>query len=304
VKLDQIRADPATHDSRVEMADVRPAIAAAISVATSLDLPAHDAIVLHDANRLTLRLTPCDVLARVAPVEHGAAQLEVELARRLAELGCPVGRLEPRVDPLVHTRDGFEVTLWIYYEPVTAHTSPGDYAKALELLHAGLRKVDAPSPRFTDRVREAEEVVADPDRSPELAGADRVFLSDRLGSLRRAIDDRGAVEQLLHGEPHQGNVLGTKNGPLFIDLETFCRGPVEFDLAHVPEAVCEHYPNLDQGLLDECRQLILAMVAAWRWELGDQFPNGRRFAEEFLRALREGPPWPTLDTMSKRLDGR
>jgi Phosphotransferase enzyme family len=166
-----------------------------------------------------------------------------------------------------------------------------------------MRQVDVPSPRFTDRIAEAAEVVASPDLSPELAEADRVFLSSRLRSLRRAIDDRGAVEQLLHGEPHPGNVLSTKSGPLFIDLETCCRGPVEFDLAHVPEAVCGHYPNVDQGLLDDCRQLVLAMVAAWRWDHGDQFPDGRRYGEEFLRSLREGPPWPTLDTVNRRLDG-
>ncbi|MFI1889795.1 phosphotransferase [Streptomyces jumonjinensis] len=287
----------------METADITRAITAATSVAASLDLPANDAIVLHNSNRLALRLTPCDALARVAPVGHEAAQFEVELAQRLARVGCPTGLLEPRVDPLVYTRDGFTVTLWTYYEPVTPHTSPVDYAKALEQLHAGMRKVDVPSPRFTDRIAEAEDVVANPNLSPELADADRAFLSSRLGSLRRAIEDRGAVEQLLHGEPHPGNVLGTKNGPLFIDLETCCRGPVEFDLAHVAEAVCEHYPNADPGLLDECRQLVLAMVAAWRWELGDQLPNGRRFGEEFLRSLRAGPPWPTLDTVTGRLDG-
>ena len=287
----------------MEMSDVRRAISAATSIAASLDLPASDAIVLHNSNKLALRLTPCEVLARVAPVGQEIAQLEVDLAQRLAEAGCPVGSLEPRADPLVHTRDGFTVTLWTYYEPVTPHIPPVDYAKALRLLHVGMREVDVPSPSFTDRIAEAAEVVANPDLSPDLADPDRVFLSGRLESLRRAINDRGAVEQLLHGEPHQGNVLSTKHGPLFIDLETFCRGPVEFDLAHVPEAVREHYPNVDQGLLDECRQLVLAMVAAWRWELGDQFPNGRRFGEEFLRALREGPPWPTLDMMNKRLDG-
>ncbi len=285
------------------MSDVTRAIAAAASVAASLDLLADDAIVLHNSNRLALRLTPCDVLARVAPAGQESAQLEIELAQRLAGAGCPVGLLESRVDPLVYTRDGFTVTLWIYYEPVTPHVSPAGYAKALERLHAGMRKADVPGPRFTDRIAEAEEVVASPDLSPELADADRVFLSSRLGSLRRAIEDRGAVEQLLHGEPHPSNVLSTKSGPLFIDLETCCRGPVEFDLAHVPEAVCEHYPRVNQGLLDQCRQLVLAMVAAWRWELGDQFPNGRRFGEEFLRSLREGPPWPTLDTVTRRLDG-
>ncbi|MYV99922.1 aminoglycoside phosphotransferase family protein [Streptomyces sp. SID3343] len=287
----------------METSDLTRAIAAATSVAASLDLPADDAVVLHDSNRLALRLRPCDVLARVAP-RGQAAQLEVDLAQRLAEAGCPVGALEPRVDPRVYTRDGFAVTLWTYYEPVTPHVSAIDYATALERLHAGMREVDVPSPRFTDRIAEAEAVVADANRSPELADADRVFLGSRLESLRRAIEDRGVVEQPLHGEPHPGNVLSTRHGPLFIDLETCCRGPVEFDLAHVAETVCEHYPSIDQGLLDDCRQLVLAMVAAWRWKRGDQFPNGRRFGEEFLRLLREGPPWPTLDAVARQLDGR
>jgi predicted trehalose synthase len=285
----------------MEMPDVSRAMAAASSVATSLDLPTDDVTLLHNSNRLALRLMPCDVLARVAPPEHEAAKFEVELARRLAQAGCPIGLLEPRVDPAVHTRDGFTVTLWTYYEPVGPHNSPDAYAKALEQLHIGMREVNVPSPRFTDRIAEAEEVVTNPNRSPELADADRAFLGGRLDSLRRAIEARGAAEQLLHGEPHPGNVLSTKSGSLFIDLETCCRGPVEFDLAHVPEAVCEHYPNIDQGLLDECRQLILAMVAAWRWELGDEFPNGRFFGEEFLRVLRAGPPWPTLDSMNKQM---
>ncbi|WP_194917583.1 phosphotransferase family protein [Catenulispora rubra] len=285
------------------MTDIARAIAAATSVAASLDLPADDAVVLHASNRLALRLMPCDVLARVAPVGHEAGGFEVDLAQRLARAGCPVGLLQPGVEPRVYTRDGFAVTLWRYYEPVAPRVSPVDYAKALERLHAGMRTVEVPSPRFTDRIAEAEDVVANPDRSPDLADADRVFLGDRLRSLRGAIEGRGTAEQLLHGEPHPGNVLSTKDGPLFIDLETCCRGPVEFDLAHVAEAVCEHYPNVDQGLLDECRQLVLAMVAAWRWQLGDQLPNGRRFGEELLRSLRDGPPWPTLDTVIRRLDG-
>jgi hypothetical protein len=288
----------------VEIPDLTRAIAAATSVAASLGLPVNDAVVLHNSNKLALRLTPCDVFARVAPVGHEVAQFEVELAQQLAETGSPVCPLEPRVDPRVYTRDGFAVTLWTYYEPVTPHVSPADYAKALERLHAGMREVDVPSPRFTDRIAEAEDVVAKPELSPELADADRAFLSSTLGSLRRAIEARGTVEQLLHGEPHPGNVLSTTNGPLFIDLETCCRGPVEFDLAHLPETVSAHYPDLDHALLDECRQLVLAMVAAWRWERGDEFPNGRRFGEEFLRLLREGPPWPTLDEVARGLDGR
>ncbi|MFB6871600.1 aminoglycoside phosphotransferase family protein, partial [Streptomyces sp. NPDC056323] len=212
----------------MDMTDVTRAIAAATSVAASLDLPANDAIVLHNSNKLALRLMPCDVFARVAPVGQEVAQFEVDLAQRLTEVGCPVCPLEPRADPRVHTRDGFAVTLWTYYEPVTPHTSPVDYAKALELLHAGMREVDVPSPRFTDRITEAEEVVADPDRSPELTDADRVFLSGRLASLRRAIDDRGAVEQLLHGEEGSGERVRTEKESFFLRLSRSCIVVLQF----------------------------------------------------------------------------
>ena len=163
-----------------------------------------------------------------------------------------------------------------------------------------MRTLDVASPSFTDRVAEAEELVARADLTPELTDADRELLRSALGSLRRSIAERGAREQLLHGEPHPGNVLSTKQGPLFIDLETCCRGPVEFDLAHVPEEVSNLYLGIDRALLNDCRQLVLAMVAAWRWDRDDQFPNGKRAREEFLGALRDGPPWPTLDVMVGR----
>src|SRR5215469_12661116 len=290
---------------RMHVSEVPRAVAAAMSIASSLDLTVDDAIVLHDSNKLTLRLLPCDVLARVAPVAHQVSQFEIELAQRLAGSGCPVAALEPRADPRVYERDGFVVTLWTYYEPAAPpEASLADYASALGRLHAGMRKLDIPAPHFTDRVEQAQQLVASRDRTPALADADRELLGDTLRSLRRVVGDHGAAQQLLHGEPHPGNVLTTKNGLLFIDLETCCRGPVEFDLAHVPEDVSDRYAGADKELLSECRALVLAMVAAWRWDPGDQFPNGQRAARELLGALREGPPWPALDAvMMRRSDG-
>ena len=272
-------------------------MAAAMSTAASLDLTVDDAIVLHDSNKLTLRLLPCDVLARVAPVAHQVAQFEVELAQRLAESGCPVAALEPRVDPRVYERDGFVLTLWTYYEPAAPRkVSPAGYASALERLHAGLRKLDIPAPHFTDRVEQAQQLVARRDRTPALARADRELLGDTLRSLRRVIGEHGGAEQLLHGEPHPGNVLSTRNGLLFIDLETCCRGPVEFDLAHAPEEVSEHYPGVNQDLLRQCRILVLAMIATWRWDRDDQFPNGRQLGTEWLSQIRAAHDRNGLDT--------
>jgi thiamine kinase-like enzyme len=271
----------------MQASEVSRAVVAAMSVASSVELTVDDAIVLHNSNKLTVRLLPCDVLARVAPVAHQVAQLEVELAQRLAESGCPVAALGPRVEPYAYERDGFVVTLWTYYEPVTPRAvAPAEYANALERLHAGMRKLDVPTPHVTDRVEQAQQLVANRDHTPALADADRELLGDTLRSLRRVIGERGGVEQLLHGEPHPGNLLTTKNGLLFIDLETCCRGPVEFDLAHAPEEVSEHYPGVNQDLLRECRILVLAMITTWRWDRGDQFPNGRQLGTEWLSQIR------------------
>ena len=267
--------------------DVARAMGAAVSTAAALDLSVDDAVVLHNSNKLTLRLLPCDVLARVAPAAEQVAQFEIELAQRLADSGSPVAALEPRVEPRVHERDGFVVTLWTYYEPATPReVSPADYADALERLHAGMCRLDVAAPHFTDRVEEAQRLVASRDHTPALVDPDREFLGSTLRNLRRVIGERGGAEQLLHGEPHPGNLLGTKNGPLFIDLETCCRGPVEFDLAHAPDDVSERYPGVDHDLLRECRILVLAMITAWRWDRGDQFPDGRRLGTEWLNQLR------------------
>jgi Phosphotransferase enzyme family len=287
----------------MEPSERERALAAAMSTASALGLTVDDTIVLHDSNKLTVRLLPSDVVARVAPAAHQVAQFEVELAQRLAATNSPAGALEPRVEPRVHERDGFDLTLWTYHEPVTPpEVSPADYARALERLHAGMRKLDIRTPHFTDRVEEAQQLVESSDLTPELADADRELLTSALRSRTQAIRDSGAAEQMLHGEPHPGNVLSTKSGLLFIDLETCCRGPVEFDLAHVPEEVSEHYADADQELLGECRGLVLAMVAAWRWDAGDQFPDKQRAARALLGALREGPPWPTFDVVMRRPD--
>jgi aminoglycoside phosphotransferase (APT) family kinase protein len=282
----------------VESFDVARAISAAISVASAHGLIADEAVVLHNSNKLTLRLQPCDVVARATRARDNSAGLELERVQRLAEAGCPVGAVEPRVRPLAYRLDDFAVTLWVYYESGTAALSATDYADGLARLHAGMRQVDIATPRFTDRIAQAEKIVAEPESSPALAAQDRELLVRRLADLRQAIDDHNASEQLLHGEPHPGNVLATSGGPVFIDFETLCRGPVEFDLAHVPQAACDQYPNVDTELLDDCRHLVLAMVAAWRWDVEDEFPDGIRWGHRLLRALRDGPPWPTLDVMT------
>ena len=272
------------------------AVAAGTSVAAACGLRVDDAVVVSDSNRLAVHLQPCDVLARVAPrVRY--PELEVEVVRRLAETGAPVAPLDPRVEPRVYEQDDFAVTLWTYYESVPPRDiAPDKYASALERLHAGMRQVELTGnwlPHVTDRVDEAQRLVVNAIDHPFLAGPDLELLATTLSRMRSTIIDRDAPEQLLHGEPHPGNVLWTSAGPLFIDLETCCRGPIEFDIAHAtintgapPMQVAAHYSGADMSLVHTCWILMLAMVTAWRCEPDDDLPNRRAMAMDWMRQLR------------------
>jgi Ser/Thr protein kinase RdoA (MazF antagonist) len=282
----------------VDAPELPRAVAACRAVAAACGLRVDDAVVLNDSNRLAVHLRPCDVLARVAPRsrQHGA-EFEVEVARRLAETGAPLAMLDPRLEPRVYEQDDFAVTLWTYYERVPPDAiAPDEYAGVLERLHAGMRQTDLTGdwlPHFTDRVDQAQRLVDDPTNNAVIAGADRELLGSTLTTKRRGIIDRGASEQLLHGEPHPGNVLRTRGGLLFVDLEACCRGPIEFDIAHAtvhgsgpPIEVGAHYAGADQSLVRDCWILMLAMVTAWRCEPGDNLPNGRAMANDWIRQLR------------------
>jgi aminoglycoside phosphotransferase (APT) family kinase protein len=281
----------------MEAAEVRRAVDAATSTASDLGLAVDDATVLSDSNRLVIRLTPCDIVARVTPMTHFASvEQEVELVKRLAQEDSPVAALDARVEPRVFVNDGFKIAMWAYVEPVQARTlPPAEYAQALARLHAGLRRIELTTPHVLDRVVATQRDIANRGVTPDLADPDRVLLAETLRNLGRSIVDRQAPGQLLHGEPHPGNVLVTKNGPLFIDFENTAHGPVEYDLAWVPGEVSQHYRDVDLDLVGTCRGVVLAIVAAHRWSRDDQHPSGRQSGVAFVQALRDGPPWPALD---------
>lgn len=280
---------------------LRRAVEAGRTAATALGLQVDDAVVINNSDRIVVRLIPCDAIARISPPAHrDGAQFELEIGRRLSEADAPVGAPEPRVEPRVYEQDGFVITLWTYYEPAAAPSdlAAAGYAQALFRLHGGLRRIDVAAPHFMDRVAQAQACVADREQTPDLGSDGRELLADALDRLSTAVSEGGSGEQLLHGEPHLGNVLSTRRGLLFVDLGTCCRGPVEFDLAHslgpsaeghllpsVKEA-CEHYPGANQDLVEQSRLLALAMVTTWRWRRGDQLPNGRHWAVEGLNQLR------------------
>ncbi|MFD8375857.1 aminoglycoside phosphotransferase family protein [Streptomyces sp. NPDC059688] len=271
----------------MEPAELRRAFEAARATATELGLRVDDVVVVHDSDRVALRLLPCDVLARVAPPGQLAdSTFEVEVARRLAAVDAPVAGLDPRVEPRLYVRDGLAVSMWTYYAPVAAQVTSAAYADVLMRQHAALRRIELDAPHFTDRAARALREVTDPEQSPDLSDADRELLARTLDVVSAAIGADRSGDQLLHGEPHEGNLLATERGPLFVDLATCCRGPVEFDLAHAPDGVAEHYAGADPDLLHRCRAVDWAMFSAWRWRRTDRMPDRDHWREEGLALVR------------------
>jgi Ser/Thr protein kinase RdoA (MazF antagonist) len=154
------------------------------------------------------------------------------------------------------------------------------------------------APHFTERVDEAQAIVRDRSRSPEVTNADRELLTNVLRGLRDAVVDRCTPEQLLHGEPHAANVLKTASGIRFIDLETCCYGPVEFDLAHTPIEVGRRYRSLDRLQLRDCRILMLSMIAAWRSDRDDEYSNGRKQRGMLISEIRKAVDHYGIDLYS------
>jgi hypothetical protein len=287
----------------MEASVARRAVDAASSTGLALGLQVDDAVIVNNGGRIAVRLMPCDVLAMVAPSAWQAEmQFEVDVARRLAGTDSPAGQLEPRAEARVYLRDDFAITLWTYYAPATraehvdisvavdafkqSHIAPADYAHALCRLHDGFRQIDLAAPHVSSRIADWARHAADPGVTPDLLGSDRELLCNTLERASTAIERQATNEQLLHGEPHSGNVLSTKTGPRFIDLGTCQRGPVEYDLSYAPVEVSELYPGADQDLVHLFRIIMWAGVTTTRWYRNDQFPNRDYWRVEGLKELR------------------
>ncbi|MGH2346092.1 MAG: phosphotransferase, partial [Chloroflexota bacterium] len=93
-------------------------------------------------------------------------------------------------------------------------------------------------------------------------------------------------EHTLHGSPHNGNILVVDGAARFLDLETACVGPLEWDLAHVSDEVVGNYPvRVNYTLLEVCRALVSVKTATWCWARFEH-PALRWHAKHHLRVVK------------------
>jgi Phosphotransferase enzyme family len=212
------------------------ALAAAVAVARAQGLPADDPVVLHDGVNVVVHLRPAPVVARVATLtpllrpEIGRPfGREVALATALAAAGAAVLPPSDLLPPGPHVHDGLTLSFWEHVEVLPGSPTAVQAGQALGELHTDLAEV---GPLWDGAVLDTpfDDLEVFSDRGGAL-GADPALLGE-VAALAGALRPRVAGPVMtLHGDAHPGNLLVTRAGLRWADLEDTSRGPRGWDLA-------------------------------------------------------------------------
>lgn len=239
---------------------------AAVAVAREFGLSVTRAVMLADSNNVVVRLHPSPVVAKVGTGHHDSLQLELDVVRHLVACRAPVVAPATELPQRVHRFRGFALTFWRYQEDEGGdHLESQVFGRALFRLHEALATYPGVLPTYHKELEKVSDLLSEPRQCPALDAVDRQLLLSALRRFRGELADR--VDQwALHGSPHDLNVLAVRGEPRFIDFETACRGPLEWDLAHVGPEARAAYPNvLDARALAACAALVSVKTAAWCW---------------------------------------
>lgn len=249
------------------------AVEASIRVAQKFGLRVHEPVALRSTNNTVAWLRPTAVVAKIGVGQQRGFMTEVAVAVELSALGAPVVPPAPEIAPVVHSHGNYWITFWRYCPQPDDVDIPGEQmAPALQHLHSGYAKLSADLsaglPRYTDELQVVAELLRDGERLSALPTHDRAFLGrlfERLWQQLHAKSDAG-THVVIHGSPHPYNVLLVDGQPRFIDFETTCIGPVEWDLAHTsPQTAANYAGAVNAELLELCRNLVRLKTAAWCW---------------------------------------
>lgn len=249
---------------------------------------------------MLVHLRPSPVVARVTLTlaSRGREALERELAfaHIAAERGAPV---VPPVERAPFERDGRLITLWRHVE----HRRPGPedaaaVGRSLRALHEAVADADLDLPRF-DRLDEVAVKLATLEPDGVVTEEDLALMAAAIGVARERLAALELEEQPIHGDAHLGNVLVTAEGPLWVDLENVCRGPVEYDLACLAwrkrvhgsgdyeEAAAGYGPH-DPALVEAVQPMLAAFLCVWNADIVQRAgePDAHPFLRERIDYLR------------------
>ncbi len=222
------------------------ALDAATRCAQELGLGVERPVVLRATNNTVVWLAPLPVVAKVGTGHHHSLGLEIEVARLLAAADAPIVPRQTASPARVYEIGEFGMNFW-RYQPQDAVPDPTAtlVATVLAELHRALRHLPPPAgdwPRFDKELHELQRRLDDEPFAPELSNEDRRLLRRTIADGLDELHARALAQQPLHGSPQRLNILIVEGSPCFIDFETVCEGPLEWDLAHLEPEVAHSYP--------------------------------------------------------------
>ncbi len=126
------------------------------------------------------------------------------------------------IPPRVHHHDGYPVTFWCYAPSRGDHASASARARGLHALHealAGLRhSTDWPLPSVRDELATIRHELRRAGLVSALGASDRRLLTECLDRGLAELAETPQAARILHGSPHDANVLSVDGRPLFIDF--------------------------------------------------------------------------------------
>jgi Phosphotransferase enzyme family len=267
---------------------VTDAIDAAARVGAQYGYSTDEPVLLQETNNTVVWLRPHEVVAKVGTRSHSVEALKLEhavamaMAADVAPIAPPVAGAKPTIDP----ESRLLVTLWtrLEHDP-DLEIATEDSAEVLRLLHEYLVRYSGPLPGFKEKLGRAREALADDRLMAALAATDRSMLRAAFDRWCDSVDSYEYAQQPLHGEPHDYNLLATSSGPRWVDLEGVCIGPLEWDLAFLPERADRFFPAVNVDLLSILRRLNSARVATWCWSR-PEYAELRWHAEHHLEIVR------------------
>jgi Ser/Thr protein kinase RdoA (MazF antagonist) len=285
----------------------RGGLTAAVAVARELGLEVRQPRVLASDQNLLVHVSPSPIVARVAtriawsrPDPAAWLAREVAVASHAAANDGPVVPPADLVDPGPHVRDGYAMTFWTYVEADDELASESEVGEALGQLHLSLR--DFPRSALPDGLP----VHAQIENGLAALGRDRVVDAgtiERLSAMHRQlsgeVDAVAGTRGVIHGDAHPWNLLRTRRGWRWIDMEETGFGAQEFDLAVLatkvddPDAALASYAatvghrQVGRETLAPFQRIRELETVVWGLGMAVSDPSFRKTAEDRLTRLLE-----------------
>jgi hypothetical protein len=210
-------------------------LAAARAVAVERGVRCDDAVVIAMGSNVLVHLKPSRVVARVMT---GTAALHDDVARWLerevavgvfaADQGGPIVPPSELIAPGPYEHDGSWMTFWKF---VARSPDAGAVGRSLRELHDVLASFTGDLEPFSGIRDQIDRQLAELHPCGWLSGYEIELLRSELRRLTPTAFTTSVPVQPIHGDAGLGNLLGSRAGLLWNDLEDVCTGPVGWDVA-------------------------------------------------------------------------